>query len=296
MAKLQSDPITQPDLVEYLEQHSDFSFEIKTLNALIDLGFTCEHSGTYGDPVTRKPREYDIRATRIMGRRYLRIAVECKNLRPNYPLLVSCLPRRAEEAFHELSISVDPEVCPLKVYDDLDIPAMTPRSKSVRLTGADSLYHVGDPVGKSCDQVGRLSADGGITSRDSEVHEKWSQALSSADDLTYLACSDGGDRTRSIALSLVLPVLVVPKGRLWQTIYDADGNRTSDPQSVDRCSYFVGRKYFHRSISGGDKLVISHLEFVTPDGLRRFVDELCGNEARIDALFPARRIADLCDA
>ncbi|MCH7592755.1 MAG: hypothetical protein IH989_08260 [Planctomycetes bacterium] len=52
MKKLKSDPITQPDLIAFLDGHSDFAFEIKTLNVLIGLGFTCEHAGTYDDPAT----------------------------------------------------------------------------------------------------------------------------------------------------------------------------------------------------------------------------------------------------
>jgi hypothetical protein len=108
MVKLKPDPITVSDLIEYLENHSDFSFEIETLRALIKLGFTCEHGGTYKDPATQIPREYDIRATHQVKERLLHLAVECKNLRPDFPLLISCLPRRPEEAFHELSISVKP--------------------------------------------------------------------------------------------------------------------------------------------------------------------------------------------
>lgn len=292
MAKLKSDPITQPDLIEYLDAHSDFSFEIKTLKALIGLGFTCEHAGTYDDPATQKPREYDIRATRQMGKRFLRLAVECKNLRPNHPLLVSCLPRRPEEAFHELSYSVNPETRPFVVPRGLNAFALIPSSENVRLKGADSLYPIGDPVGKSCDQVGRSNHDDEIVSGDSGVYAKWSQALSSADDLTALACSDGASRTGDFALSFVLPLLVVPDDRLWQTIYDANGNRISDPKSVDRCSYFVNRTYFHRSPAGGDELVISHLEFVTSNGLLKCVDDLCGDDAKIDALFPLKQITE----
>lgn len=292
MTKLRPDPIARPDLLEYLDGHSDFSFEIKTLNTLIGLGFDCEHAGTYDDPATRKPREYDIRATRRMGNRFLRLAVECKNLRPNYPLLVSCLPRHPEEAFYEVSFSVNPETNAMEVPSGPAALAMIPRSKNLRLVGRDSLYPAGDPVGKSLAQVGRSNHDDGIVSGDSDVYAKWSQALSSADDLTYLACSDGEDRTGNIALSLVFPLVVVPDGRLWRTVYDANGSRSSEPHAVDRCSYFVNRVYFHRSPAGGDTLVISHLEFVTSNGLLRFVDDLCGDDARIDASFPIQQIAE----
>jgi len=112
------------------------------------------------------------------------------------------------------------------------------------------------------------------------------QALSSADDLTSRACSDGSERTGNIALSLVFPILVVPNGRLWQTEYDANGNRNSNPKQVPHCSYFVGRQYYHSSPSGGDELTISHIEIVTSDGFLQFIDDLCGNDDRIDQAFP----------
>jgi hypothetical protein len=80
MAKLKTDPIKADDLIAYLDDYSDFSFEIQVLNALIASEFTCEHGGTYDDPVTNKPREFDIRATRNFEKHLLRLAVECKNL------------------------------------------------------------------------------------------------------------------------------------------------------------------------------------------------------------------------
>jgi len=191
---------------------------------------------------------------------------------------VSCVPRREDEAFHEIAISVNPEKCPLEEPPMVYSSAMLARSKNVRVTGKRSLYKAGEPVGKSCDQVGR-SPTGEISGGDSDVYAKWSQALSSADDLTYLACSDGIDRTGDFALSLVFPVLVVPNGRLWMTQYDADGKRIKDPEIVDRCSYFVRLSYHHPDALTRHELTISHLEFVTLDGLLAFVDELSGNDA-----------------
>lgn len=283
--QLKPDPITEADLIEFLNDQSDFSFEVQTLRVLIERGFRCEHGGTYDDPATDKPREFDIRAARVFGKRFLRLAVECKNLRPTFPLLVSCLPRREDESFHEISYSVNPETDPIEEPSGLDIRALLPASRNIRLSGSHTIYKSGDPVGKSCDQVGR-TAKGGITSGGSSVYDKWAQALSSAGDLTHRACSDGRDQTGSTALSLVFPVLVVPNGRLWQTKYDAYGNRTSAPKQVARCSYFVGRHYDHRSPSGGDELTLSHIEIVTSDGLLQFVDDLCGDDDKTNQAFP----------
>jgi hypothetical protein len=289
MAKLKPDPVQGGDLVEFLESYSDFSFEIQVLNALVANGFVCEHGGTYDDPVTRKPRQFDIRATRTFGKRFLRLAVECKNLRSNFPVLISCLPRRNDESFHEIAYSVDPATNPIERPHGPYPVAMLPQSRSVRLTGTESFYEPGKPVGKACDQVGRLLSNE-ITANDSDVYEKWSQALSSAHELTYLACTDGKERTGDVAMSFVVPVVVVPDGRLWVTHFDKDGNRIVDPHLVERCSYFVGRSYFHPSVSGGNELSLSHLEFVTVAGLGSLVHELCGTEQQVETTFPAERV------
>ena len=284
MAKLKPDPITHADFIDFLDGHSDFAFEVKTLNALIGLGFTCDHAGTYDDPSTQKPREYDIRATRQIGKRFLRLAVECKNLRTNFPLLISCLPRRTDEAFHEVVYSVSSNRKAFQAFGG--------RSKTFRIAGADSLYPAGDPAGKSCDQVGRSNHNGEIISGDSGVYDKWAQALSSADELTYLACSDGEARTGDIAYSLVFPLVVVPDGRLWWTLYHTDGSRVSDPEPTDRCSYFVNRPYVHRNPPGDDRLVISHLEFVTSNGLLELVHDLCGDDTALGASFQTQWIIE----
>lgn len=292
MAKFKTDPVSQADLIEFLNDHSDFSFEIQVLHALINRGFTCEHGGTYDDPSTNKPREFDIRATKVFGKRFLRLAVECKNLRPHFPLLISCLPRRDDESFHEIVYSANPETNPIDESAEPYGIAMQPTSKSIRLTSEHTIYKPGDAVGKSSEQVGR-KMNNDITSGDSGVYEKWAQALSSANDLTYLACSDGSERTGNVALSAVFPIVVVPNGRLWQTQYDGEGNRIADPEQVARCSYFVGRNYYHRSPSGGDELALSHLEFVTLDGLLQFVDDLCGDDNKIDQTFPCDHVGDM---
>jgi hypothetical protein len=283
MIKLKPDPIEASDLIEYLGNPSDFSFEIETLRALINLGFTCEHGGTYEDPATQKPREYDIRATRQVEERLLRLAVECKNLRPNFPLLISCLPRRPEEAFHELSISVKPRTEIQTEFGTTQrlapkTAAMIRHAQIYRLRSTNSLYPSGEFVGKSCDQVGRTNSGGEMTSSDSGIYDKWSQALSSAHDLISLIFSDG-KRIGKQAASLVFPLVVVPNNRLWCVKYDVNGNRISDPEMVNRCSFFVNRQYRYQLAYYEEKFVISHLEFVTSDGLLEFVNHLCSKDA-----------------
>jgi hypothetical protein len=284
MAKLKSDSIKASDLIEYLDNCSDFTFEIKTLNELINLGFTCEHGGTYEDPATCKPREYDIRARRRIGNRMLRFAVECKNLRPNFPLLISCLPRRPEEAFHELSISVNPPTRITTSFGTVEtftpnIKAILSSARSYRLENANSLYPIGESVGKSCEQIGKsMTNPEEYISSDSGIYDKWSQALSSANDLISLTFSDA-KRIGKQAASLVFPLVVVPNDRLWCVKYDASGNRISAPEPVNQCSFFINRKYSYQLPSGEKTFVISHLEFVTLNGLLEFANYLCSEDA-----------------
>jgi hypothetical protein len=98
MAKLRKDPITAQDLTDFVNADSDFDFETRVLKHLREDGFTCSHSGTYRDPVMDKIRQYDIRAQKDRGGLTLALAVECKNLRPNNPLLLSAVPPTDDEA------------------------------------------------------------------------------------------------------------------------------------------------------------------------------------------------------
>jgi hypothetical protein len=56
--------IDKSDIKKYLNNYSDFSFEIKVLEKLGSLGFNCQHSGLYEDPVTKKT----VRKTRLVKR------------------------------------------------------------------------------------------------------------------------------------------------------------------------------------------------------------------------------------
>ena len=144
MAKLRSDAIVENDLLEFLNNYSDFSFEVEVLRLLVSCGFECEHGGSYKDPVTNKTREFDIRATIIYGTQFfLRLAVECKNLRENFPLLVSCIPRKPEEAFHEICVSVKSDKNKFRPMPGVDSRTTLSRSKNFRLTDDYSNYKTG---------------------------------------------------------------------------------------------------------------------------------------------------------
>lgn len=99
-----NDGIGKDALVEYVEKHSDLHFELKIPKLMRDQGLSCEQGGHCSDPLTQKSREFDIRCRVVQRRSHVQIAVECKDLKKNFPLLVPALPRTAEESCCEVAV------------------------------------------------------------------------------------------------------------------------------------------------------------------------------------------------
>jgi hypothetical protein len=263
MAKLKPDPIQKSDLVEYLESYSDFSFELSVLKMLRENGLQCKHSGLYEDPVTGKSRQFDIRAIRTINQKRVRLAVECKNLRDNFPVLISCIPRHESESYHQVAIVSEPE------WTGIHGGVLASRAKIVSIRGKYSIYKPNDLVGKSTVQVGR-TLEGTISANDTELYDKWSQCLSSSADLVSEIYWDG-QKDKSLYFSLMIPIVVVPNGRLWSVAYNDDGIGIAEPSETNRCSCFIGKDYKMGTKFAGTTILISHLEIMTFDGLKAFV-------------------------
>jgi hypothetical protein len=169
VAKIKNTHIASGDLTEYLDTTSDFAFELRCLDRLSRVGFRCQHGGSYIDPVTKKPRQFDLRADISTGSRVVRCAIECKHLTPSFPLLMMCVPRMEDESFHDLLVSFNPELFPSE--SQYDVPALRPSCQTLRVKSPKSVYVMGSPVAKSLAQVGR-GTDGSIVANDSEVYEK----------------------------------------------------------------------------------------------------------------------------
>jgi hypothetical protein len=260
MAKLKTEATSQPDLLEYLEGYSDFSFELTVLKMLREHDVVCDHGGHYVDPVTNKSREFDIRATKTIEKYRVRMSVECKNIRENFPILVSCVPRHEDESYHQVAL----------VSKDMFSPMLIHRATVLDIRSQHSLYGAGDPVGKSTVQVGRLM-DGSITANDSELYEKWGQCLSSLDGMAKDIYWDGyEDDPRDEYLSAAFPFVVVPNSRLWVTSYDLDGRRVSDPTQVGVVSE-NGKNRTPRTTNLGNDWVCRH-SGVLPNPPKRGLD------------------------
>lgn len=261
MAKLKSALITQKDLEEFIASGSDFAFEMTVLSLLRKIGFNSSHSGTYQDPVTKKIRQFDLRASKIEGDFLLRLAVECKNLRTNFPLLISAVPRTSDEAFHEvIRYRVPPGF-------------MMSTTETITMISNRTIYAVREMVGKRTDQVGRTESNAELVSDDATTFEKISQAINSSEDLVTNCLTNSA----LPCFRVVAPILVVPSDVLWQVDYDQDGNITTSAHRVSEATLFIDHSWgMMLDITGRVNYRISHLHIVTVDSLEKTVNHWMG--------------------
>lgn len=281
MAKLKNDKVTSGDLLEYLESQSDFNFELHVLKMLRENGLDCEHGGHYEDPVTKKSREFDIRAVKTINQLRVRMAIECKNIREHFPILISCVPRHKTESYHQIIYTNEPSNSPQDVISPLNLS----RARALSMRDQYSLYKEGEPVGKSTVQVGRQQNDNSITANDSELFDKWGQCLSSSHDLAAQAYWDGYDEKESFKSALI-PFVVVPNDSLWTVNYNADGERISEPTPTERCSCYIDKDFIMGTDMAKERLWMSHMEIMTFNGLQSFIEQYLKSEEGINKIFP----------
>jgi hypothetical protein len=133
--------------------------------------------------------------------------------------------------------------------------------------------------------------DGAISTNDAELYEKWGQCLSSTNDLVSRMYWDGDD-DKEIDFSAIFPFVVVPNGRLWMVTYDNNGNRTSDPSQINRCSCYINKDYEMGSTPLGIRtwLWLSHIEIVTFEGMKAFVEKYLKTKKGVEEIFPREGI------
>ncbi|RYD58531.1 MAG: hypothetical protein EOP83_20775 [Verrucomicrobiaceae bacterium] len=154
--------------------------------------------------------------------------------------------------------------------------------------GDHSAYHRGDYVGKSSSQIGiHDRKDREFFVSDSEVYEKWSQAIASAEELVWRGIGDHDLFGRENSLpfkSVVLPILVIPDGALWVLDYAVSGITVSPPVQAESCDFYVGRVL--RRDTPRSRFSISHLHILTATGFRRFISRMARNPDAWDRFFP----------
>ena len=251
MAQLRQNPITNANIDDFIQESDDFAFEMRVLQEL-NLLSQCdtEHGGTYQDPVTDKPRQFDIRAhIHLNSGINIRMAVECKNLRDNFPLVISIVPRTKREAKHSI----------LYVNEGNQVFV---------LDGGFYYYPEGESVGKSCTQVG-IDKSGNFVGGDAGIYDKWAQAIHSCYDLILKACKSNNSQYKEV-YSLILPVLVVPDGTLWQVEYDPSGGLETGAAKVDHVSHYIDKPCYVERLGSAPpvRFNLSHIEIVTQKGLK----------------------------
>lgn len=266
-AKLSDKPITKTDLEKFIKTQDDFALELFAYSTVRDLGFEATHAGAYNDPITGKTRQFDVRASRSYGQDlHVYLAIETKSLQSSFPLLISQIPRTPRESFQD--------VMQTEGYKKiLGERVRTVGPRPLRLDGVSSIYPPNQYVGKAVTQVGYNDA-GRFVANDSEVYDKWGQAISSVNDLIRRASalnSLSGIAQRSI----VLPVLVVPDGTLWITNYADSGYLQDGPLQTDQVQFYIG--VAQQFVPNPDYLfMISHLHVVTKSGLAVLLDSFTG--------------------
>ena len=234
------------------------------------------HGGTYVDGQTGKPRQFDFQCTLIYSRprvpsivRRVSMGIECKNLNPDSPLIVCGRSRTQAESCHAF------------------IQAAWENENRVlnfkQVTANRVLYSVGEFEGKS---IVRLKRDvqrktlEGIA--DADVYDRWSQAIASCQGLAQAACAhhdpEGGRLTHRV--TFVLPAVIVPDGLLWQAAYGDDGSLPKGAESVEECTFYVGRQFDIDGIGQLRRFPVSHIHFFTLPGFDKFVNELVDDQQK----------------
>lgn len=265
--------IDADDISEYLASVDDFAFEREIYTLAKGLGLHPQHSALYADPVSQKMREFDIRASAARDVRRIGLAIECKGLTTDYPLLVSCVPRDAQDAGHEY------------LYADRTVGAGGSHTR-VQPMKASRLpyypYHIVQRVGKSMRQV-RRDKKGQMVAGD-EVFDKWSQALQSIGEMVEEGASLLSTAPPSIKKIAFLPVLVVSDGTLWIADYSSRGDLQSAPFQHTDVTYYVGRKYWLKREQVN--FSISHLHIITRTAIREWLAGIAKGGGIWDELLP----------
>jgi hypothetical protein len=254
--------ITAAEIKKVVLDEDDFGHEMRVGNMLNTLNYAIRgvhiyepiHGETYEDPKTQKTRQFDYRCKIASGYEYKRIislAVECKNLNPDFPLVICGRPRTERESYHVI------------------ISSNAGNPKALKISDRNSIYEPHAFVGKSLLRLKmkerKLCSDG-----DSEIYDRWSQALASSHELALEAAHNPQNPN---SYTFIMPMVVVPDGSLWTASYNDIGELTGDPQQVKQCEFHVAHK-----IDAGLPYFVTHIHFLTLEGLKNLLAEYANAE------------------
>lgn len=275
--------ITPTDITKVIANEDDFGHEMRVGRVLRGyLSSETLQGGTYSDPVTNKARQFDFRWLFRKEHTVLNLAVECKNVRSEAPIIISGRKRSAREAFHDLVESrKGGRFQSPRGPEFFDVPSIG----VVRgIGGNNSIYPPDGFVGKSLLQirpdVDKTKKGNYVRVKDSEIYDKWSQALASAVDLVRDARRYAFRFDLLHVFSILLPAVVVPDDVLWQIEYDINGRPVGDPVKTDECEFYVAREAAPPGDLGDstEPYTFSHLHFLTMTGFGLFLLKITGDE------------------
>ena len=256
---------TVDDARKFVAENDDFGFEMKVAAEIRNtLRVDVFHGGTYSDPVAGKPRQFDIRFRVRDERKILYFAVECKNIDPAHPVVICGRNSEAKENFHDVIVSRG---------------SVKGACASIRKAEA-CRYRAHEFVDKSV-----LKPDMKGRSNDSEIYDRWSQALASAHDLVMEAANSASG-FEFPSFGAVFAWVVVPDETLWTVTYNGDGQIVGDPKVANHCRYFVGHEYVVPRAN--EKVCVSHIDFVTFSGLRQKLESLHSSAVDWDDWIPEK--------
>ena len=267
--------ISAEDLKRYLETQDDFALELEVYRHALGLGFKASHAGLYDDPMTNKRRQYDVRASYELPNlvHSLYLTMECKALDPTYPLLVQRVPRPGNESFHQIMLSRGSTTRFGSPREPLNWNGVGLFSIS-----GTRMYDSRQPVGKSMKRI-KLADNGSLSATDSEIYEKYTQALTSMSDFVHEGTRDLWPQIPQPGLARTfLPIVVVSDGALWVADYSASAQLTGDPMQVDETEFYLGWNYVLPNLQYAGvpaaTFTISHLHIMTRSRLPRFLEEI----------------------
>jgi hypothetical protein len=297
--------IKPDDVKRVILDEDDFGFELQVGQVLVKLGQQRQkdafngtnvellrHGGTYTDPATNKPRQFDYRCRvyrREPGSSFMAcafLAIECKNLHESSPLAVCGKTRSQDEAYFAFVRSICDDANN-KVSSVLRRPSRTKDifysdgfvGKSLVRLKEKEEREKKEKGGTKVEKKTLLTTD---NSQNSDLFDRWSQALASCSELAEEACFLAHENCMRVC-SMILPIVVVPDNSLWKVKYNEAGSIEEEPTIVNECEFFVERKI---QITAG-KFAITHIHFVTLTGLAELVSRFWSHQEVWTWLFPA---------
>lgn len=129
-------------------------------------------------------------------------------------------------------------------------------------------------------QLARVKAaeGGGFTASDSDIYEKYTQALSSMDELVQATAAELRPRHARVLSRGFLPILLVSDAALWIADYSASGQLITDPRlEADETTFYLGWNYeLHNLLDPihPATFTISHFHVMTRRRLPKFLEEI----------------------